>query len=55
MPSDITKGLKMCMMKLLLYPFANKNDRMRIKIAIDARNMPQMRTFQSVDLGRNPL
>lgn len=45
MPSDIRKGLKMSMMNLLLYPFANKNDRMRIRITIDARNMPQVRIF----------
>lgn len=45
----------MCMMKLLLYPFANKNERIRIRIVIDARNMPQVRIFQSMDPGSNPL
>lgn len=55
MPSDIRKGLEMSMMKLLLYPFANKNERIRIRIVIDARNMPQVRIFKSMDPGRNTL
>ena len=55
MPSDIRKGLEMCMMKLLLYPFANQNGRIIIRIVIDARNMPQVRIFQSMNPGSNPL
>lgn len=45
MPSDIRKGVKMSMMKLVLYPFANENDGIGYGIRVDARNMPRVRIF----------
>lgn len=55
MPSDRRKGRKMRMMKLVLYPFANKNVGIEVGIRIDARNLPQVRSFQSMDTGSTPL
>lgn len=55
MPSDIRKGVKMSMTKVVLYPFANNNDGIVIEIKIDARNMSQVRSFQTMDPGSNSL